>query len=883
MTQVVGQLRLFSPRIITALLVALACCAPLQTAYASAPTATATVTNTNDNGDGSLRSAITYLNSTAGGSVMFNIPTSDPGYDSTTGVFTIAISSQLELNGGDMTVDGATQTAFTGDTNPLGPEIEVANGGNSVYCALNVFSSDNAIKGLIVSGTQEGILLRGPSGNTVSSCYIGTDASGRNVSPNNGFPNTLSYGIFGYFGHDDTIGGLAAGDGNIIGFASKYGIELAGVTGTNVSHNKIISNGAGIELGSGGTAQIADNSIIGSSGAGVIVLAFNSSATIQRNIITSGGGLPIDLGNDGVTPNDGTDGVNDGPDGSQNFPVITGTAVAGNTTTVSGTLDTSANGNFTIDLYGTDAANADSAGHGQADYYLGSVTAISDGAGHADWTLSVDDIAGATVCATATNTDEGWTSELSQNFIINSPPTNVGVTPSGGSSSTGAPVSFTAVYDDTDGSADIITARCMIAEALSGGHSLYGYYNAVGNKLYLFNDAGNGIIGGFAPGSNNVISNSQGSLNCAATTVTSSGDSLTVNWNFTPSANYGGAKNLYLLATDAAVTSSPWQNLGSWTFVAVNSPPINLSVTPSSSSSNTGIASTLTAVYSDANGGSDITAARCMVSGSLSAGHSLYGYFDRRAYRLYLFSDDGRVLLGGFSPGTANTITNSQGSLNCGATTIALSGNTLTVNWNFTPAPGYGGSKNVYLGATDTAGANSSWQSLGTWNIITAPVPISVTPSSGSSAAGTARTLTATYVDANGATDIATARLMVSGTLSNKYSLYGYYDCVANRLYLFNDLGKGLIGGFAPGTANTITNSQGSLNCEATSVTKNANNLTVNWNFTPSTGYTGDQNLFLAATNGAGANSSWQTLGTWTVTASGQEKSMPRTPSGHGA
>ena len=102
---------------ILTLAVAVAILAPLHLVHA----ATFTVINTSDSGAGSLRQAI--LDANASGApphtIVFNITTSDPGFDLS--VFTIKPLSPLpELRGG-ITVDGASQTLFSGDTNPLGP------------------------------------------------------------------------------------------------------------------------------------------------------------------------------------------------------------------------------------------------------------------------------------------------------------------------------------------------------------------------------------------------------------------------------------------------------------------------------------------------------------------------------------------------------------------------------------------------------------------------------------------------------------------------------------------------------------------------------------------------------------------------------------------
>src|SRR5439155_21680518 len=82
------------------------------------------VTNTNDSGAGSLRDAITNANADlTTDTIVFNIPTSDPRYNASTGVFTINTASALPRINTQVIIDGTTQTGFTGDTNHLGPEI----------------------------------------------------------------------------------------------------------------------------------------------------------------------------------------------------------------------------------------------------------------------------------------------------------------------------------------------------------------------------------------------------------------------------------------------------------------------------------------------------------------------------------------------------------------------------------------------------------------------------------------------------------------------------------------------------------------------------------------------------------------------------------------
>lgn len=134
---------------------------------------TVTVTNTNDAGAGSLRQAIADANSTAGTTqIAFAIPTTDAGYNATTKVFTINISSAAlpEITRAGLTINGRTQESTIGNNNVAslgtggtvgidgltldkveGPEIQIQDGGGFNY-GLKVKASNVTIKGLAVLG-----------------------------------------------------------------------------------------------------------------------------------------------------------------------------------------------------------------------------------------------------------------------------------------------------------------------------------------------------------------------------------------------------------------------------------------------------------------------------------------------------------------------------------------------------------------------------------------------------------------------------------------------------------------------------------------------------------------------------------------------------------
>jgi titin len=136
----------------------------------------------------------------------------------------------------------------------------------------------------------------------------------------------------------------------------------------------------------------------------------SSGDRITRNSIHDNGGLGIDLGSDGVTPNDPGD-ADSGPNGLQNFPVLTSAVSSGATLAVSGTLESAPNTTFAVEFFSN--SSCDSSGFGEGQSFLGTVSVTTDAAGRATFQANVPAPSGAGF-VTATATDPaGNTSEFS--------------------------------------------------------------------------------------------------------------------------------------------------------------------------------------------------------------------------------------------------------------------------------------------------------------------------------------------------------------------------------------------------------------------------------------------------------------------------------------
>jgi hypothetical protein len=150
----------------------------------------------------------------------------------------------------------------------------------------------------------------------------------------------------------------------------------------------------------------------------------NCGACIQRisaNAIHSNAGIGIDLnaGSNGVTGNDSGDG-DSGPNARQNFPVLDAVLFPGGTS-ISGSLNSTANTTFRVEIFANDAC--DPSGNGEGQEFVGANDNVTtDGSGDAMFTVTLDQsvAAGKLMTATAIAPD-GSTSELS--LCTPAPPT----------------------------------------------------------------------------------------------------------------------------------------------------------------------------------------------------------------------------------------------------------------------------------------------------------------------------------------------------------------------------------------------------------------------------------------------------------------------------
>lgn len=320
--------------------------------------------------------------------------------------------------------------------------------------ANTIGGASSGFRNVISGNLRNGIFISGvlAFANVIQGNYIGTDVAGSTPVANGfGLPVIDIAGGIDIDGAPYTrIGGSQIGDGNLISGNIRNGIAIGGPGATNtVIQGNFIGTKAdgvsalgnewnGIEfraVGGGGNAliggtnpeafnRIAFAQVSDRDGVRIRPAASNTRILIMGNSIFSNGldinGLGIDIGDNGVNPNDSCDG-DGGGNLQQNYPVLTA-AFSGSGTTVQGYLNSTANSSFRLQFYANQVA--DTSGYGEGKTYLGEAF-INTGNNCTSTVFTVTFpgvvTVGNHVSATAVDAANN-TSEFSQNVLVTTQP-----------------------------------------------------------------------------------------------------------------------------------------------------------------------------------------------------------------------------------------------------------------------------------------------------------------------------------------------------------------------------------------------------------------------------------------------------------------------------
>ena len=454
-----------------------------------------------------------------------------------------------------------------------------------------------------------------------------------------------------------------------------------------------------------------------------------------------------------------------------------------------------------------------------------------------------------TVYMQATNPigSTGWLSKGAWTVLVGSV-SAMSVTPSSGSGSSQA---FAFQFSDTAGAADIASVSLLFNTSASTVSACSVTYVRAQNTLALLTDAGAAPGTTLTPGSG-TQQNSQCTLSGAGSSVSASGNLLTVTVLLTFQTAFQGAKTVYMQATTPS-GSTTWQSEGAWTVQFATASAV--SVSPSSGS---GSAQVFAFQFSDTAGATDLTSVSILFNSSASAVSACSVTYVRAQNTLALLTDAGAAPGATLTPGSG-TQQNSQCVLNGSGSSAGVSGNVLTLTLSLTFQPAFQGGKTIYMQATNPSGT-TAWQSEGTWTVQFVASTVSVSPASGS---GSSQTFAFQFSDTGGATDLTSVSFLFNASASTVSACSVTYVRAQNTLALLTDAGA------APGTTLTPgsgsqQNSQCTLNGSGSSASASGNVLTLTVSLTFQSAFQGAKTVYMQAVNPSGSTG-WQSEGAWTV------------------
>jgi hypothetical protein len=281
----------------------------------------------------------------------------------------------------------------------------------------------NVVSGNSVNGVEIATALA--TANVVTGNFIGTDNSGLADVGN------VGDGVLILNAGGNTIGGTAAGSGNLVSGNNQTGVSIVATAALTANANIIRGNVIGLDLVGtalgnagdgvrtsggandnliGGTVAGSLNRIASNGGDGVAIVGGTGNA-INGNAITGNAGLGIDLGTSGVTPNDVLD-PDTGPNNLQNFPVLTSATTTAAGTAVVGTLNSLAATQYRIEFFAN--TTCDTSGNGEGALFVGTTNVTTDAAGDAAINFTITPGLGPNAIVTATAmSPTGDTSEFS--------------------------------------------------------------------------------------------------------------------------------------------------------------------------------------------------------------------------------------------------------------------------------------------------------------------------------------------------------------------------------------------------------------------------------------------------------------------------------------
>ena len=436
---------------------------------------------------------------------------------------------------------------------------------------------------------------------------------------------------------------------------------------------------------------------------------------------------------------------------------------------------------------------------------------------------------------------------------------------------------FTARYSTVNpGGATIDRAYLLMNTSINGTNGCLVEYSPASNTFRLINNDGATWSAPALAGTAVTLSNSQCSLNVAASSgaTTASVGTLdtSVNYALTFATGFAGFKNIYLLASsESAGVTSGWVQGGTWTVsdTGGTGTPGVASLIPTTGA---GFSGTFTGTFTHTGGATQHYLGYMLflptpnVVNYTATGSCLVEY-NRISNGMRLIDNAGTGWLGGQSGialGTFGaTLSNNYCTINIQSATAFVNGTSMTVSVPVTFQTSLGPVLGTFLQAFDVTGNFTGMTQFGNWVLPGAPqfrIGPSVVSINPTNTAGSNVTYTVTASHPAGVGALTQVHLLISDRIVGGSPCQVVYFPGNNTLNLINDSGSALVSltGVTPGTGGFLANSRCQVNTAAASISTSGTNLSVNipLSFTTAT-FAGAKSVYGNAFDNTGMTSHW--------------------------
>ena len=413
---------------------------------------------------------------------------------------------------------------------------------------------------------------------------------------------------------------------------------------------------------------------------------------------------------------------------------------------------------------------------------------------------------------------------------VSQSPVAVSVTPNSGN---GVAQQFTFVWSDANGSSDIAGIAVLFNTSINAQSACLVLVDPIHRNFLLADDSGSNFSV-LSVGATSSLQNSQCVLNGSSSTLTASGNNLTLVAAVSFKTAFAGSKTSYMWVQNNAGGAS-WQTMGSWTI-------------PGNSPAALGVVKTHVGNFTQGQRNGTYTV---VVSNAIGAGATsgVVTVTETTPPGLTLVSLSGT----GWNC-TGNACTRGD-SLTGGASYSPI---TVTVNVAANATSPQVNQVNVSGGGSPGATATDS-TTIGTTSA--GPVAVSVAPSSGTA---TMQQFTFIWSDTNGFSDVNGVAVLFNNGIDVRGACFFLVDPV-NRSFLFADDSGSSFSALGIGAPGSLQNSQCVLNGNSSTLIGSGNSLTLTVNISFKTAFAGTKSTFMWVKNNAGVTNNWQSEGSWTV------------------